>query len=159
MLCHRFKVLCILSCASPPFAFRYTLFCQPSGAGFFDMYFKFLVECIFRCFGECMPIWYHLKIKGPGLKSQTYWPLKKNQGHQGQNSINFHITTSWIRGIFSIILRFVGAQGLSSLALSLSLCVYFNESKSYEYHIPVLLCLVSNTCNHFILFAIDRKMS
>lgn len=71
MLCHRFKVLCILSCASPPFAFRYTLFCQPSGAGFFDMYFKFLVECIFRCFGECMPIWYHLKIKGPGLKSQT----------------------------------------------------------------------------------------
>lgn len=44
MLCHRFKVLCILSCASPPFAFRYTLFCQPSGAGFSDMYFKFLVE-------------------------------------------------------------------------------------------------------------------
>lgn len=44
MLCPRFKVLCILSCASPPFAFRYTLFCQPSGAGFSDMYFKFLVE-------------------------------------------------------------------------------------------------------------------
>lgn len=68
----RFCVMCILSCASPPFAFRYSFFLSTIRCRFFDMYFKFLVECIFRVFfGECMPIWHHLKKEGPGLKSQT----------------------------------------------------------------------------------------
>lgn len=155
----RFCVMCILSCASPSFAFRYSFFLSTIRCRFFDMYFKFLVECIFRFFLVNACPFDIISKKKDLVSNPKHWHLKKNQGHRGQNSINFHITTSWIRGIFSIILRVVGAQGLSSLVLSLGFCVYFNESKSYEYHIPVLLCLGSNTCNHFILFAIDRKIS